>query len=240
MIEITELGGPGRYRLHLSGKIRDDDYEDILIPALDRAIEENDRIRALVVMDDDVDFSIEAMLDDAEFGLRHWRGFERVAVVGGPKWITRAIRGFAVLMPCPVQTFAAGKEDDARRWLTESFGAVHQTDLGNGALHVALIGKLEPAAFEHEEGDMDAFVRRNDRFRLLVDLREFDGWQGLGALWQHLTIARDHYRLLDRVAVVGDAGWQKLALKGLGRLSGAEARYFDSAAFAEARDWVTA
>lgn len=237
MIEITELGGPGRYRLHLSGKIRDYDYEEILIPALDRAIEEHDHIRALVVLDDDVDFSMEALLDDAEFGLRHWHGFERIAVVGGPKWIARTVRGLSVLMPCPVATF--GNEDEARRWLTLSLGAVHQTDLGNGALHVALLGKLDPSAFAGEAEDMNAFIRRNDRFRLLVDLREFDGWQGLGALWQHLGIVRDHYRLLDRVAVVGESRWHRLALSGLGRLSGAEARYFDRDAFDDARTWVT-
>ncbi|WP_370311406.1 STAS/SEC14 domain-containing protein [Sagittula sp.] len=240
MINITPLPPKGHYEVRMSGRIREDDYEDRLIPALDKAIEEHDRIRILTVIEDDAEFSIGAMLDDAELGMRHWKGFDRVAVVGKPGWMMRLVRGFGPVMPCPVRTFAPGEEDDARRWLQESLGAMHQTDLGDGVLHVQLVGKLDPAVMEEEERDMDAFVRANPRFRLLLDLTEFDGWQGLAALNQHFRIARNHYDLIDKAAVVGKASWQKLAARGLGHLSGAKVKHFDPDNLDAAKTWIKA
>lgn len=240
MISIEEHGESGLYTVEMSGRIREDDYEDVLIPALDLAIEAHERIRVLVVLSEDISFSVGAMLDDADFGLRHWRGFERMAVVGPQGWIMRAVRGLAPLMPCPVETFDPGQQDDARRWLSESLGSVHQTDLGGGVLHVQLRGKLDPAAMAEEERDMDAFIRANPRFRLLLDLRDFDGWQGLAAIGQHLKIVRTHYDLVDRAAIVGDAAWQRLGQRVLGLISGAETRYFDASSFDEARNWISA
>ncbi|KUF10123.1 STAS/SEC14 domain-containing protein [Pseudoponticoccus marisrubri] len=240
MIEISPMPAPSSYEVRLSGRIREDDYEDVLIPALDRAIEEHEHIRVLVILADDAEFSVGAMLDDAEFGLRHWRGFDRAAVVGRNGWMMRLVRGFAPLMPCPVQTFGPDQADEARRWLGQSLGTIHQTDLGGGVLHVQLRGKLDPARMEEEERDLDAFIRRNDRFRLLLDLREFDGWQGLAAIGQHLRMVRAHYDRLDRAAIVGDAGWQRMGQRLLDTFSAAETRYFEADRFDAAKSWIAA
>lgn len=237
MIKITQRGETGVYEVALSGRISDEDYKTVLIPALDRAIEEHDHIKALVILDD-VSYSLGAMFDDAELGIRHWSGFDRIAVVGETGWMTRAIRAFAPVMPCPLKVFEPGHEEEARRWLVESLGAVHQTDLGEGVLHVQLLGKLDPEVMEEEERDMNAFMRANDRFRLLLDLREFDGWQGLGALGAHFRIVRNHYDLIDKAAVVGDASYQKLAARALSKLSGAEVEYFGPKELEKAKAWM--
>ncbi|MFW2544133.1 STAS/SEC14 domain-containing protein [Primorskyibacter sp. 2E107] len=240
MITVKSLPTAGHYEVHVSGKVTDDDYEHVLIPALDRAIEEHQRIRAIVILADDTTFSLAAVLDDAEFGMRHWNGFDRLALVAKPGWIPRMARGMAILFPCPVGVFTPAETDDARRWLSQSLGAVHQTDLGDGVLHVQLLGKLDPAVMAAEEQDMNAFVRKNERFRLLLDLREFDGWQGLAALRAHFAIARNHYDLIDRAAIVGDKSWQKLGQSVLGAVSGAKTKYFDADDFNGAKAWIKA
>ena len=62
-------------------------------------------------------------------------------------------------------------------------------------------------------------------------------WSNL-TLGEHFKLVRDHAPMLDRAAIVGDAGWQKMAV-GLGkRLLGKEARYFPAEDHAAARDWL--
>lgn len=239
MIDVQPFDQEGLYEVRVSGVVTDDDYEKTLVPALEQAIEEHEKIRVLVVFGADFkDFTIGAILDDARMGLRHWSGFDRLAVVTEKPWIRRSVRGLGVLMPCPVQVFSLEETDEARRWLSESLGAIHQTDLGDGVLHLQLRGQLDSAIFDSEAEDPNAFVRANDRFRLLIDVRDFDGWQGMAALFEHLKIVRDNYRQIDRAAIIGKAGWQKLGEKVLGRLSGAETKYFDAESLEQAKLWI--
>ena len=152
----------------------------------------------------------------------------------------RAVRAFAVLIPCPVRTFPLAEADEARRWLRESLGAIHQIDLGDGILQVKLIGQLESAAHDQEGEELNAFIRAHDRFRLLVDLREFDGWHGLDAVGDHLRLVRDHRMLVDRAAIVGTSALHKLA-EGIGsRFIKGTTKYFDASDFAGAEAWLRA
>lgn len=238
---ITQLSSTSDTILEFefSGAISDEDYKTVLVPAIDKAIEANERIRLLVILGSGLkDFTFGAMLQDARTGMKHWRGFDRVAVVTAQRGMAQAIRAFSVFMPCPVKTFGAEEADNARRWLRESLGAFHQTDLGDGVLHIQLLGQLDSEAYQDEAGDMNAFIRKNDKFRLLLDLREFDGWQGLGAIGEHLKIVRDHAPLLEKAAIVGDAGWQTLAVQVGKRVLGREAKHFGGDEFDQAVAWL--
>lgn len=239
MIDVKESNRPDILEVRMTGPVTDSDYENVLMPAIDRAIAESEHVRLLLIAEVGLnDFTLGAMWDDARLGLRNWRGFERVAYVTSNKSMARTIRAFSLAMPCPVHIFEPSEEDAARRWLTESLGAIHQTDLGDGVLHVQLMGKVEAKVYEEEVRDLDAFIRRNERFRLLLDIREFDGWQGLGAMAEHFRLVRDHIDSVDKAAIVGAAGWQK-AVAGIGRrVIGREARYFDADNFEAAKAWI--
>ena len=226
MIACTQIADTNILDITLSGAVTREDYETVLIPAIDKALEDSDSIRALVRIAAGTDYTVGALKDDAWMGLKHWRGFERIAVVGRDGWIAKALKGVSILMPCPVMLFDEGEGDDAMRWLQESLGAIHQTDLGDGVLHVQLLGKLDPAAYASETEDMNAFIRANTRFRLLLDLREFDGWQGLAGIAEHLKLVRDHHSMIDKAAIVGERGWEKLASRIGGAVMGAETKYF--------------
>lgn len=227
MIACTQVTDTNILEIALSGAVSREDYETVLIPAIDKALEDSDAIRALVTIAPGTDYTVGALKDDAWMGLKHWRGFERIAVVGKDGWIGKALKGVSIMMPCPVMLFEDGKRDEAMRWLQESLGAIHQTDLGDGVLHVQLLGKLDPSVYAEETEDLNAFIRRNERFRLLLDLREFDGWQGLAGIAEHLKLVRDHHGMIDKAAIVGERGWEKLASRIGGAVMGAETKYFD-------------
>jgi hypothetical protein len=66
----------------------------------------HDRIKALLVFGEGFEgYDLAAVWDDARLGLRHWRGFERIAVVSDVGWLRTAVRAIGVAMPCPVRLF---------------------------------------------------------------------------------------------------------------------------------------
>ncbi|NRB01178.1 MAG: STAS/SEC14 domain-containing protein [Rhodobacteraceae bacterium] len=222
----------------MTGEITAEEYRDILIPAIDAATADGARVKMLAALPEGISgFSAGAALEDARMGLKHWSGFDRVAVLADAGALTGALHFFSVLMPCPVKPFPVDQADDARRWLEESLGAIHQTDLGEGVLHVQFVGQLDRAAYEGEGGDIDQFIRKNSRFRLIVDLREFDGWQGIGGLTEHIKTLKGRAALVERVAIVAGADWHKM-VAGVGRhMLKAEVEVFEN--FDAAKDWVS-
>ncbi|MCB1313381.1 MAG: STAS/SEC14 domain-containing protein [Sedimentitalea sp.] len=240
MIEVTPGRAEASIDVRMTGKLTAKDYEDVLAPALQAALETHDRVKVLVQIGPGFDgFEAGALWSDAKLGLSHWRGFDRVAVVTDVDWIEHTMKIFGFAMPCPVRVFDLDEVDEARRWLGESLGSIHLAEAGGDVLQVQMIGKLDSAAYARAEERLDAFIRDHDSLKLLLDLREFDGWQGLSALGDHFSLVREHYRIPSKVAVVGDAAWQKLAERILSRFVKAETRYFDEDDFADATAWIT-
>lgn len=239
MIEIVEGRPDGVLELKLTGMVSGEDYERVLEPALERALEDNDRIRALVQIGPGFEgYDTEAARDDARLGMKHWSGFDRMAVVTDVDWIDSMTKAVGFMMPCPVRSFDLDELDAARLWLHESLGSIHTRKLGPGALEVSLLGKLDPEVYDSARGDIDAAIADADDFRLLVDLRNFDGWQGLAGLRQHFDLVRHRYQLPSRIAVVVAHDWQKLAQRVMQAIAPGEVRAFDDDDYADARDWI--
>jgi len=239
MIDVEHTGEHGIVEIRMTAPVTDRDYTEALVPAIDAAIAQGDRVRLLAVVEAGFsDFTLGAMLQDARTGLKHWRGFDRVALVTDNSAIKTAAAAFSVFLPCPVARFTMAELEDARRWLRESLGTIQQEEIGDGILHVSLRGKLDGAAYENDLEDINRFMAQHDKVRLLIDLRDFDGWQGLGALRDHFELVRGHAPRVERAAIVGDAGWQEMAV-GIGkRAFGLEARHFATGEFDAAKAWL--
>ncbi|MFY8148850.1 MAG: STAS/SEC14 domain-containing protein [Prochlorococcaceae cyanobacterium] len=222
----------------LSGLVIRDDYERVLVPDLERAIGEHERVKLLMRFEDSFEgYGPAALWEDTRAGLRHWRGFERIAVVCEVPWLRAALAAFAPLLPCPLRLFDRELEQEARLWLAESLGTIHLEE-EEGVIRVRLIGQLEPAAYDRIDDELAHLFSRSAPVHLLIDLREFDGWLGLGALADHFSLFREHRRIPVRVAVLGDAAWQKLAHKLASRFLQAESRFFDAAHAEQALIWA--
>jgi hypothetical protein len=239
MIEVEQIGENGIIEIRMTAPVSDSDYKDRLVPAIDKAIAGGDCLRMLAIVEAGFsDFTLGAMMQDARLGLKHWRGFDRVAVVTDNGALTKAIRAFSVFMPCPVATFKVSDVDNARRWLRESLGSIQQEDMGGGVLHVSLLGKLDTEQYENDIDDLNSFFAAHEKIRLLVDLRKFDGWQGFGALRDHFHLVRGHASRVERAAIVGDAGWQDMAVLIGKRAFVIDARHFSTEEFEEAKSWL--
>ena len=238
---IEEMSGlpAGTIGFRATGKVTDDDYDDVLTPAIDRAIEAHDRIKLLAQLGPELDgYSMEAAWEDTKLGLRHWNGFERVAIVTDEKWVRGVMKAFGFMMPCPIQLFALDELDEAKRWLQESLGTMHFS-VNDGVVIAKLMGKLEPSAYEGIEAELASVMSENEHVKLLLDLREFDGWSGLSALGNHLSLVREHRRKPERIAIVGNKAWQRLAEKIMSQFVNAKAHFFDGDDYDGAIAWVS-
>ncbi len=101
-----------------SGFIDARDYENVLIPAIDLALQRHPRIRVLYQLAPDFEgFTSGAMWDDAKLGLAHLKAWERIAVVTDVHWVADAARMFAFLLPGPVKVFSNQALADAEKWI---------------------------------------------------------------------------------------------------------------------------
>lgn len=227
--------------VELSGEVSSNDYTTVLVPAIEAALAEHDTVRLLAVVQPEFKgYDFGAAWADTKLGLSHWRGFDRIAVAADQSWVQTSVRLAAPILPCPVQVFELSDLEAARRWMRESLGAIHVIDLGGSCIQVSLLGKLDPEEYARAELDMDNILQGKAAFRLLVDLREFDGWQGLTALASHFQLVRKHVGLLDRAAIVGDKAWQRMAQRAASHVLGARTQFFASEDIENAKSWLAA
>ena len=120
MIEIMQGMPENIVAVSASGKVTGEDYDNVLIPAIEDKLRKHGKIRVLYTLDSDfTGFTAEAMWDDAKIGLKHLTAYEKVAVVSDVSWVVSAVKFFSFIMPCPVKTFGYGKLSEAKNWICE-------------------------------------------------------------------------------------------------------------------------
>jgi hypothetical protein len=116
VITVIEGMPAGTTGVHASGKVTEEDYREVLVPALEAALEQGP-VRLLYVLDDGFEYSAGAMLADTKLWLHHLKGWERVAVVSDADWLENAVKAFGWMMPGEVRVFEHDEVRDAKAWL---------------------------------------------------------------------------------------------------------------------------
>ena len=238
MIERLNDLPAGTVGFRCSDRLSGNDVEEVVAPAIRAAVAEYDHIKALLCFDSSFEgFSFSAAWDEAGLGLRYWDGFERVAVVTDLAWMRNGLRALAVLLPCPLRLFSAAEDANARRWLSEALGTIH-VDRQDEVITLTLIGQLDPGAYARIDDDLAQVFSAVDEPRVLLDLRQFEGWLGLRALRQHLALIREYHQRPQRLALVGADGRLPLAERLLRPFSHASTRSFTGGELLAAQEWL--
>jgi hypothetical protein len=102
------------------GEVTADDYESVIIPAVEALFARHEKVRFLYHLGGDFSgFEATAMWDDAKLGLRHLTGWEKMAVVSDVDWIRGAMRVFGLAMPAHVRVFHNSEMTEAIKWISE-------------------------------------------------------------------------------------------------------------------------
>jgi hypothetical protein len=117
MLELIEGLPPDVLGIEASGTVTHADYRDVLIPAADAKMTRGP-IRMLFVAGPRFSgYELEALWDDASFGLRHWNRFTRIAVVTDSAWLRAAVSMFSPFIPSEVRLFRYPELQAARDWI---------------------------------------------------------------------------------------------------------------------------
>jgi hypothetical protein len=118
MVEIMP-GSKGKVLwVKASGRLTDQDYREVFIPRLEAVIREHGKARLLFHLDPDFQgWELGAMWDDARFGWQHRHDFEKIAVVGGPRWADAVVRLFAPWLEGEVKTMLREQLAEAWEWI---------------------------------------------------------------------------------------------------------------------------
>jgi hypothetical protein len=102
------------------GHVTREDYDTVLIPAVEAKLKEQAKIGCLYVLAADFEgFKAGAMLEDAKVGLAHLTAWSRIAFVTDVAWMRDATKAMGFLMPCPVKVFALAELEQAKAWIAE-------------------------------------------------------------------------------------------------------------------------
>lgn len=101
------------------GTVTGQDYESILIPAIEEKLDKYQKIRLLYHLGDEFSsFDAQALWDDTKVGFQHLMNWEKIAVVSDISWLDNTITVLGFIMPCPVKVFSNHELAAAIEWIS--------------------------------------------------------------------------------------------------------------------------
>ena len=121
MIErITEMPA-GTVGFRVAEEVEREDYRDILVPELRRALDAGGGLRTLYLIEDLDEIEPGALWADAklgfDLGVRHHGAWVRSAIVTDLDWMARATRLFAWMIPGEARVFETAALESAKQWV---------------------------------------------------------------------------------------------------------------------------
>ncbi len=229
--------------IRASGSVSAEDYERVLVPALETKLTRHPRVRLLYHLSEDFDgYTGGAAWEDAKVGMRHFTAFERIAVVTDVDWVKTGVKAFGFIMPGEVRVYPSEGFDDALGWIGEplSTGALEFELLReDGILILAPRGPLEAADFERMTAAVDEYLAGGGALSgLLIDAEHFPGWEDLAALTSHFRFVKNNQKRIRRVAFATDDRLLNVVPRIAGRFLSAEVRAFPAEELDEAVAWI--
>ena len=100
------------------GQVTETERRTVLEPHLEHALELRSKVRLLYVAAQDfAGYDRGGLYDDAIFGTRHFRDFEKIAFVADDGPYDRAVKAIDGLMPAEVRVFTIAEIGAAKTWL---------------------------------------------------------------------------------------------------------------------------
>ena len=113
MLEIIPFEEGNIIGFHLSGKMADDEFDE-LIGRMEGALKGHKKLRVYAEMVEFKGMSVNTFMKDLHYGLKHWRDIEREAVVSDKGWIRFASK---IVPHIEVRVFYFEESEKAKEWV---------------------------------------------------------------------------------------------------------------------------
>jgi hypothetical protein len=124
--ELTDLPA-GVVGFEATGTLKAEDYRDVVLPALERALASGE-VRFVIVMPEFRGMSGGALWQDLKLGVEHFRAWKRIALVTDIDWMRHMTELFGWMTPGQVKVFPLAQRGEAIAWAAGSGGAGETTD----------------------------------------------------------------------------------------------------------------
>lgn len=102
------------------GTVTGADYQTVLIPAVEKTLKTDKKIRMVYWLGPQfTGFDLAALTEDAELGMKHLTGWYKVAMVSDHPMINTFTRFFGYLLSCEVRVFKNAELENAKKWVIE-------------------------------------------------------------------------------------------------------------------------
>jgi SpoIIAA-like len=112
---------PGSIGFRAAGEIEREDYDELLVPELRRALEAGGGLRTLYLIEDLDEIEPGALWADTrlgfDLGVRHHEAWIRSAIVTDIHWMARATKLFAWMIPGEARVFPRDELEQAKTWV---------------------------------------------------------------------------------------------------------------------------
>ncbi|HUU24046.1 MAG TPA: STAS/SEC14 domain-containing protein [Methyloceanibacter sp.] len=121
MIELLRGFPDNVVAMSAHGEVTKQDYETVLIPAVDKALQSHDKVRLLYEIGADfTSYDAGAAWEDFKVGMEHISHWERVAVITDIEWIKHSMQLFGFFMPSVMRVYPLAEAAKARLWITQA------------------------------------------------------------------------------------------------------------------------
>jgi SpoIIAA-like len=121
MGEVIPDMPPGTLGFRVSGHLTREDYVQVLVPPLRKAVEAGERLRVLYAIGPELHMEPGALLEDLklelDLGIKHREAWERIAIVTDLDWLWRAFGLFSWMVPGEMRLFHEADLEQAKAWL---------------------------------------------------------------------------------------------------------------------------
>ena len=116
MIETITGLPSGVLGFEIDGELHADDYQNVLLPAVQAAIRRGERIRIVLVFERFEGLSGGALWSDVKMGVEDLTRWERIALVTDIDWMVRLTALFGWMTPGELRQFPLAEREAATTW----------------------------------------------------------------------------------------------------------------------------
>ena len=105
--------------IRATGAVTKQDFDEILKPALDSLVKRKGKINYLLLLETPVsNFTVGAWIDDFETGLKHFKHWNRIAIVTNEKLVVKFSNVFDFMVPGNSKGFPLSELVAAKEWVS--------------------------------------------------------------------------------------------------------------------------
>jgi len=119
MIELIPFDEGNVIGFRLKGKIEDNEFDEI-VSLMEKRLTEHKKLRVYAEIEEFKGMSVNTFMKDIHYGLKHWRDFDKEAVVSDKGWLKAWVKFAGSLFPgIEVKHFSFEEIEEAKKWIRE-------------------------------------------------------------------------------------------------------------------------